>query len=180
MRGRTDVVQLSWSPPPEGVVTLRLTGEPGSWPPGTILPAVTRTRTVSRSLLARRPGPDRKMSVELTLPQARTFVTAITLGDDDAVVGRTVEITRGAPVRGLSARRFGGEVRLTWIWPDEAASAYVAWQPSATIEDQHGVSVARQQHRCSRRAYEAEGGFFGDNGAHRTTGRGLGRDYGQR
>ena len=148
MRGRTDVVQLSWSPPPEGVVTLRMAGEPASWPPGTTI-ARSDANSYGRPLAASEaPGPDRRMSCELTLPQARTFVTAITLGDADAVVGRTVEITRKAPVRGLSARRFGSEVRLTWIWPDEAASAYVAWQPSATIEDRHGVSGDRQQRRC--------------------------------
>jgi hypothetical protein len=159
MRGRTDVVQLSWSLPPAGVAALRMAGMPPPWPPGTIIARGDINGygwpVDANGVL----GPDRRMSCELTLPQARTFVTAITVGDTDAAVGRTVEITREAPVRGLSARRFGDEVRLTWIWPDEAAAAYVAWQPSATLEDQHGPPAGRQQRSCSRRGYEAEGGF---------------------
>jgi hypothetical protein len=158
MRGRSDVVQLSWSPPPAGVVSLRMAGEPAPWSSGAII-ACADANSYGRPLnVAGVPGPDRRMSCELTLPQARTFVTAITVGTADAAVGRTVEITRGAPVRGLSALRFGDEVRLTWIWPDDATAAYVAWQPSAA-EGQHGPAAARQQRRCSRRAFEAEGGF---------------------
>jgi hypothetical protein len=99
------------------------------------------------------------MTCEVRLPQTRTFVTAITVGEAQAVVGQTVDLTRDAPVRNLSARRFGPEVRLTWLWPEEAASAYVAWQPSAVVEDPHRSPVAREQRNCSRRGYEAEGGF---------------------
>jgi hypothetical protein len=164
LRGRTDVVQLSWSPPLAGVVTLRMTGEPARWPPGTII-AVGDANSYGHPLTTGgAPGPGRRMSCELTLPQARTFVTAITVGTAGAAVGGTVEVTMQAPVRGLSWRRFGDQVRLTWIWPDEAAFAYVAWQPSAAAEDQPGSSADRRQHSCSRRAYEAEGGFSASMG----------------
>ena len=158
MRGRTDIVQLSWSPPPTGVVSLRMAAEPPPWPTGTAIAsraADSYGRPLSASGVL---GPDRRMSHELMLPQARAFVTAITIRDADAAIGRTVEITRGAPVQGLSALRFGEEVRLTWKWPAEAIAAYVAWQPLGA-EDQHGPSAGRQQRRCSRRAYDAEGGF---------------------
>jgi hypothetical protein len=164
MGGGTDVVQLSWSPPPAGVVTLQLAGMPPPWPPGTTIgggDADSYGHPLTRGGAL---GPDGRMSCELTLPQARTFVTAITIGTADAAVGQTVEVTRQAPVRGLSCRRFGDQVRLTWIWPDEAAVAYVAWQPSAGGEDQPGSSAGRQQFRCSRRAYEAEGGFSASMG----------------
>jgi hypothetical protein len=158
MPGRTDIVQLSWTPPPTGVVCLRMAAEPPPWPAGTAI-ASWDTDSYGQPLNANGVlGPDQRMSHELTLPQAQTFVTAITIRDADAVSGRTVEITRGAPVQGLSARRFGEEVRLTWKWPDEAIAAYVAWQPS-TAEDQRRPSAGRQQQRCSRRAFEAEGGF---------------------
>lgn len=159
MRGRTDVVQLSWSLPPAGLVALRMAGERPPWLPATII-ARGDINGYGRPVDANGVlGPDRRMSCEITLPQVRTFVTAITVGETDAAVGRTVEITREAPVRGLSARRFEDEVRLTWIWPGEAAAAYVAWQPSAALEDQHGPPASRQQRTCSRREYEAEGGF---------------------
>jgi hypothetical protein len=157
--GRTDIVQLSWSPPPEGVVWLRLAAEPPPWPTGASI-ASRDANSYGQPLSASgTPGPDRRISRELTLPQERAFVTAMTVRDADAIVGRTAEITQGAPVRGLSARRFGEEVRLTWIWPDEAVAAQVGWQPAAAAEDERGSSAGRQQRRCSRRAYHDEGGF---------------------
>ena len=160
LRGRTDVVQLSWTPSAgDGVVVLRMAGEPALWPPGTTV-ARGAAEAFGRPLNANgMPGPDRRMSCEVTLPQERTFVTAITVGNADAAIGKTVELTRDAPVRGLSQRRFGKQVQLTWVWPDEAASAYVAWQPAAVIGNQDGSPSAREQRGCSKRAYEAEGGF---------------------
>lgn len=159
IRGRTDIVQLSWSPPPEGVVSLRMAQEPPPWRAGTIIGS-RDADSYGRSLgVGGMLGPDRRMSRELALPQARAFVTAMTVREADAAVGRTVEVTRGAPVRGLSALRFGEEVRLTWIWPEEATAAHVAWQPSAAVGDQQGPSGGRQQRSCSRRVFDAEGGF---------------------
>ena len=158
IRSRTDIVQLSWSPPPAGLVSMRMAAEPPPWAAGTIV-AASDADSYGRPLSATGvPGPDRRMTHELALPQARAFVTAMTVRDADAAVGRTVEITKGAPVRGLSARRFGDEVRLTWTWPEEATAAQVAWQPSAAI-DEGVASAGRQQRTCSRRAYNAEGGF---------------------
>jgi hypothetical protein len=159
MRGRTDVVQLSWSPPPAGVLSLRVAAAPPPWPTGTTI-ASSDANLYGRPLSADGvPGPDRRMHRELAVPEAQAFVTAFTVRDAEAAVGGTVEITRGAPVRDLSALRFGTEIRLTWTWPADAISAYVAWQPWAAVEDQLGASVRRQQRSCTRRAYEAEGGF---------------------
>ena len=159
IRGRTDLVQLSWSPPPGGLVTLRTTGEPAQWPPGSTIARSDADSYGQPLNVPGVPGPDRRMTCEVRLPQTRTFVTALTVGEVQAAVGRTVELTRDAPVRDLSYLRRGAEVLLTWTWPDEAASAYVAWQPLTEVEEQHGSSARREQLRCSRRAYEAEGGF---------------------
>lgn len=158
MPGRTDMVQLSWTPPPVGVVSLRMAGHRPPWPAGTSITdrdaeSYGEPLNVNGVL-----GPDQRMIHELMLPPSPTFVTALTIREADAMSGRTVEVTRGAPVRGLSARRFDEELRLTWSWPDEAIAAYVAWEP-LTAEAQRGPSVGRQQRRCSRRQYDAEGGF---------------------
>jgi hypothetical protein len=158
MPGRSDIVQLSWTPPSAGVVSLRIAAERPPWSAGTAI-ARRDAELYGEPLNVNGVlGPDQRMSHELTLPSARTFVTAMTIREADAMSGRTVEITRGAPVRGLSARRFDEELRLTWSWPEEAIAAYVAWQPLA-VKDQRGPSAGRQQRRCSRRQYEAEGGF---------------------
>jgi hypothetical protein len=159
IRSRTDIVQLSWSPPAAGVVSLRIAAEPPSWAAGTII-AARDADSYGRPLGATGvPGPDQRMTHELALPQTRAFVTAMTVRDVDAAVGSTVEVTKGAPIRGLSAQRFGDEVRLTWTWPEEATAAQVAWQPSAGLGDEDVASAGRQQRTCSRRAYDAEGGF---------------------
>jgi hypothetical protein len=158
MPGRADIVQLSWTPPAPGVVCFRMAGKPPPWPAGTAI-ASHDVDSYGQPLSAGGMlGPDQRMSRELSLPENRTFVTAFTIGDADAVSGRTVEITREAPVRGLSWQRFGEEVRLVWKWPDETIAAYVAWQPIAAA-DQPGPAPGRQQRKCSRRAFEAEGGF---------------------
>jgi hypothetical protein len=159
IRSRTDIVQLSWSPPPAGMVSLRIAAEPPPWSAGTIVATGDADAYGQPLAAAGVPGPDRRMTHELALPQARAFVTAMTVRGPEAAVGRTAEITKGAPVRGLSARRFGDEVRLTWTWPEEAIAARVAWQPSVAIGDEGVASAGRQQRTCSRRAYDAEGGF---------------------
>lgn len=158
MPGRADVVQLSWTPPSSGVVSFRMAGKRPSWPAGTAI-ASQNVDAYGQPLAADGMlGPDQRMSRELPLPEDRTFVTAFTIRDGDAVSGRTVDITREAPVRDLSCQRFGEEVRLAWKWPDETSAAYVAWQPMAAA-DHPGPAAGRQQRRCSRRAFEAEGGF---------------------
>ena len=158
MPGRADVVQLSWTPPSSGVVSFRMAGKRPSWPAGTAI-ASQHVDAYGQPLAADGMlGPDQRMSRELPLPEDRTFVTAFTIRDGDAVSGRTAEITREAPVRDLSCQRFGEEVRLAWKWPDETSAAYVAWQPMAAADDP-GPAAGRQQRRCSRRAFEAEGGF---------------------
>jgi hypothetical protein len=160
IRSRTDIVQLSWSPPPAGLVSMRMAPDPPPWREGTAVTTGDVDGYGSPLGVTGLPGPDRKMTHELTLPAARAFVTAMTVLGPAAAVGRTVEVTRGAPVRGLSARRFGDEVRLTWAWPEEAIAARVAWQPSAvTGGGVTGVAAGREERTCTRRAYDAEGGF---------------------
>ena len=138
---------------------MRVAADPPPWQEGTVV-TIRDMDGYGRPLgVTGVPGPDRKMTHELPLPPARAFVTAMTARGATAAVGRTVDITRGAPVRGLSARRFGDEVRLTWTWPEEAIAARIAWQPSAVTGDGGAVPAGRQERTCSRQKYEAEGGF---------------------
>ena len=159
IRSSTDIVQLSWSPPAAGLVSMRMAAGPSPWREGSVVTIRDVDGYGSPLLVTGVPGPDRKMTHELPLPPTRAFVTAMTVLGGSAAVGRTVEITRGAPVRGLSVRRFGDEVRLTWTWPEEAIAARVAWQPSAVVGDAGAAPAGRQEQACSRRKYDAEGGF---------------------
>ena len=65
------------------------------------------------------------------------------------------EIWLVEPVRGLSARRMYDQVRLGWIWPEQATDALVRWPGG--------------EHRCSRRVYDDEGGVVITVGAAETT-----------
>ena len=160
IRNRTDIVQLSWSPPPAGVLRLRMAAGRPEWKVGTVV-AAHEAESYGRPLdAAGVPGPDRRMTLQVELPQQTTFVTAMTVRDAGAVVGQTVEITKGAPVRDLTAKRFGPEVRLTWKWPSEdAVAAHVAWQPSGLVDGRRVGPADRQRRTCTRRQHDDEGGF---------------------
>src|SRR5207302_4644087 len=59
IRSRTDIVQLSWSPPPAGLVSMRMAAEPPPWAAGTIV-AASDADSYGRPLSATGvPGPDR-------------------------------------------------------------------------------------------------------------------------
>jgi hypothetical protein len=71
----------------------------------------------------------------------------------DITAGRAGEAPAATPVRNLSALRFQEQVRLSWIWPQGATAALVAWWPQA------GPSEPTGRRLCSHREYLAEGGF---------------------
>ncbi|MGH4010564.1 MAG: hypothetical protein ACRDTH_20800 [Pseudonocardiaceae bacterium] len=74
-------------------------------------------------------------------------------GGDTPAVGPAGGVSAAAPVRNLSALRFQEEVRLRWIWPDNATAALVTWRPEAGHREPTGGRL------CSLRAYLGEGGF---------------------
>jgi hypothetical protein len=108
---RTDIVQLSWSPPAAGVVSLRMAAEPPRWDAGTII-SIGVADSYGQPLSAVGvPGPDRRMTCELAMPPARAFVTPMTFREEEATVGRYVRSPReprsGAFRRAASAKKCG-------------------------------------------------------------------------
>jgi hypothetical protein len=91
-----------------------------------------------------RRGPDGRAVLEISLPPGRHHLVALTVGRNAWVAGSSREIWLVEPVRGLSARRMYDQVRLGWIWPEQATDAVVRWTGG--------------EHRCSRRVYDDEGG----------------------
>ncbi|MCI2416169.1 hypothetical protein MOQ72_01930 [Saccharopolyspora sp. K220] len=61
------------------------------------------------------------------------------------------------PVTALDARRFGGELMLSWVWPDDVRMAEVSWTHTAA-----GVETGRL--RLTRQQYQADGGCRIDAG----------------
>jgi hypothetical protein len=139
------VIVARWTPPDHGQVRLALFGQPPPWPAGTALrpgeaaglhavPGVTRT------------DPDGRHSQRLRPPPGRQYLVAVTVGRNAAVAGHAVEVRLAEPVRDLCAVRLHDEVRLSWIWPDDAIDALVLW--------------AGREQSCSRRSYRDDGGMM--------------------
>ena len=54
------------------------------------------------------------------------------MGPGEAVRGQDVAVELIEPVRDVRARRFGDDVRVTWVWPEEIAAADVTWAGGQT------------------------------------------------
>jgi len=136
-------VLAAWTRPGYGQVRLALADKPPRWPAGTLL----RPEQTARLQLVReiaQLGSDGRDVVALRPPPGRSSLFALTMGHNAAAVGNAVEIRLAEPVRSLSAHRMQDEVRLAWVWPDDATDAVVRWPG--------------HERRCSRRAYGDEGG----------------------
>jgi hypothetical protein len=136
-------VLASWTRPGYGQVRLALADKPPPWPAGTLLRPEQTARLPLVREIAQRAGDGRDV-VALRPPPGRSSLFALTMGHNVAAVGNAVEVRLAEPVRSLSAHRMQDEVRLAWVWPDDATDAVVRWPG--------------HERRCSRRAYGDEGG----------------------
>ncbi|MFD3684295.1 hypothetical protein ACFWTE_05695 [Nocardiopsis sp. NPDC058631] len=154
-------VWARWTRPSRGRVVLRVGPEPARWAPGTVADPEELASHGPEVLQEPGPSPEGEPGpgqerVELCLGAGTSHVLAATVAGGRAVVGDSVRITTAPPVEGLCAERFDTSVRLVWTWPDGAAAALVSWR-----SDLPGVPGSRSANalRCTRRQYEANGGF---------------------
>lgn len=145
--------ELTWTIPPSGTVSIRLSETRPRWPVG-MMAAPAELAAFGQPL----PGtpermPDGQARLAVRELRGRRFLTATTSTTSQTLVGNTVELTVGEPVRDLSAERLDEVVRLSWVWPDESTSARVRWWPTGA-EGQLG-----EQTEVLRRAYVDGGGF---------------------
>ncbi len=135
-------VALSWTPPRHGQVRLVRAAHPPGWPAG------GRVRP-DRGALTGIPGQPRKDDngravLPARLPFGRHFVTPLTESGRIVVAGPTAEIMLMAPARDPQATRRANDVKLSWVWPDDATDVVIRHPDGET--------------KCSRRAYYEEGG----------------------
>ena len=143
-------VRLSWTPPADGRVELRRDTAPPRATAGTEL-AVAELPTVGQALIGRVLGVvDGRARFVAELPPGRSWITAVTMAGDLAVVGRTQELTMISPVRDLRARRVGARITLTWTWPEAVEVCRVEWE-GRTLD-------------CGRRRFTDDGGLTVDAG----------------
>jgi hypothetical protein len=159
-------VQLSWTAPPAGSVSIRVASTHPPWSAGSTVPLAELTRH-GRPL----PGVpeergDGTMALRTTAGAGRCYLIPVTVGSDTAVVGTTVVLAMISPVQRLRQRRFGEVVRLSWNWPPDVSVCRVRWRPTwdgarAGAGTALGVGTANDggQRDCTRRSYDDDGGF---------------------
>lgn len=156
-------IQLIWTIPDSGAVSVHLSEAPLPWPAG----ATASPAELSAFGQPLQGTPERLPNgqARLTVPtvQGRRFLTATTSNSCQAVIGNTVELTVGEPVRRLVAERLAGVIRLSWVWPDESTSARIRWWPTGAEAEFRG------EVECLRRGYLDGGGFDVDVGPEAVT-----------
>jgi hypothetical protein len=156
--------RISWTPPRDGRVELRLHTAPPDATTGAEL-AVSELPAVGRALIGRVLGAvDGRAGFVAEVPAGHSWITAVTIAGDLAVVGRIQELTMISPVRDLRARRVGARITLTWLWPEAVELCRVEWE--GRTKD------------CGRRRFVDDGGLTVDAGARpvRLTVRSVARD----
>lgn len=138
-----------WTPVPGFVV------EVWRFPPHADLPA---GQAVSLSQLrSLGGGPLSPLSVaatpgtlEFAAPQGVLKAAPVTLvSGDEAILGGPVLTGTVPGVTSAVAEEFGGELRLSWVWPEGDHRVEVAWTENG----------ARRSRRVTRARYQADGGF---------------------
>lgn len=157
---REGTTVVSWPPPPLGRVSVWVGPREPAWPRGTRLGEHDLAAFGAEAGEVPGPVADGRIGARVPVPPGTSYVLAVTVAGEDRVAGAHRRVTEVPQVRELRAQRFGSTVRLSWAWPEHAASALVLWGPPGA-EVGGGVEGAIGGGRafCSRRRYEREGGF---------------------
>ena len=144
---------LSWTIPDSGSVSVRVgKARPPSAPGATATQAQLSAFGEQLGGAAER-LPDGRARLTALAPHGRRFLTALTSNTSQTVVGNTVELAVGEPVRGLNAERLDEVVHLSWVWPAESTSVRVRWWATGDEAEARGETI------CLRRAYLDGGGL---------------------
>nr|MDT0664772.1 hypothetical protein [Micromonospora sp. DSM 115978] len=119
----------SWSPPQRGSVELRVFDRRPDLREGAVVSAVS-VQSTGAGLVLDGPAGSGELRASVPTDGRQYWLVPFTVLDDHAVVGTPQRLdARLPPVRGLAARRLGGDVvRLTWHWPGQAPEVLVGWK----------------------------------------------------
>ncbi|HEU4710271.1 MAG TPA: zinc ribbon domain-containing protein [Pyrinomonadaceae bacterium] len=150
------LINLTWTPPPRGTVSIyRSTTEP-DWKSGTQL----QLANVGR-LGARVQSTSESQAVDQNLPEGAVYYTPLTVFGDVAIIGTPRRFVALPDIQNLVAEDFGRYLQLRWEWPKDCSSAMVAWRLDAFPEDAHDPLATK--HKISLGQYEREGAFRFEN-----------------
>ncbi|MEV4350358.1 hypothetical protein AB0J83_38370 [Actinoplanes sp. NPDC049596] len=141
-RGGHVLVRLTWPAGP-APVRVRYAPDPPPWEYGsTISPATAGRYGAEVPGLPELSGG--ACVLEAEIPLGPQMYVPLTTGPGGLVAGRPVHLGQTEPVRGLRTLRTGGEVRVTWAWPEDAGLVEVQWE-------RPGAGTTRR--RMTRAAY---------------------------
>ncbi|GIJ48326.1 hypothetical protein Val02_52120 [Virgisporangium aliadipatigenens] len=140
--GDTARVRLSW-PAAAGNVRIRYASRMPTWEAGELVPLPDLDR-FGRDVAGTPVVDGDRAVLDADVPNGPQVYVPFAFGGTGAVVGRAVELAHTSPIRQLHARRAGGQVVLTWVWPEQVRMAEVEW---------NSVDVPRQVRRVSRAQY---------------------------
>jgi hypothetical protein len=143
------MMRLSWSQRPGSEIVIRRSTQPCPWAYGQAV-ALTELAGYGVELDGTLTVKGESITLVTPLPPGRSYCVPFTLDIGSAVRGQDTVVDLADPVRRLRAQRFGDDVRVTWLWPDEVNAADVQWAGDAQRSCGHRrVTVAQ---------YRAEGG----------------------
>ena len=155
---REGTTVVSWPSPPLGRVSVWVGPREPVWVRGARLTERDLAAFGTEAVEAPGPVAGGRIGVRVSVPPGTSHVLAVTVAGEERVAGAHRRVTEVPQVRELRAQRFGSTVRLSWSWPEHAASALVVWGPSGP-DHGDGDEGAGGRSFCSRRRYEREGGF---------------------
>jgi hypothetical protein len=145
---------LTWSPPPEGRVEIRMTESAPTAADGVVPAEDVEVKTV----LDVRSGSPATGRVRVAPPgRIRScWLVPVTLFGPMAALGAAVRVDRALPcVRHLDADHLGRVVRLTWEWPDEVHEVQLLHRTAAAPTGAEDDLATRRL--VTRAAYDSDG-----------------------
>ncbi|MGH3998591.1 MAG: hypothetical protein ACRDTJ_14145, partial [Pseudonocardiaceae bacterium] len=136
-------VRLSWRQRPGSEIVIRRSPQPCPWEYGQAV-ALAELVNYGVELDGTLTAKGESMTLVAPSPAGRSYYVPFTLGTDDAVRGQEAVVDLIVPMHRVRAQRFGGDVRVTWLWPAEVSVADVQW--------------AGGRRRITRQQYRDEGG----------------------
>lgn len=124
--GRTPRVEASWPRHPGHDVRIRFSSSSCPWRPGDrISPA--ELDQFGAELHGERLPRGKRTVLTADVPSGRLTYVPFAGHADEIVVGQAFSFTAATPVTGARAERRGGEILVSWIWPDGTPEVTVRW-----------------------------------------------------
>jgi hypothetical protein len=119
-------VRLSWSQRSGSEIVIRRSPHPCPWEYGQFV-ALAELAGYGVGLDGTLTAKGESMTLVAAMPPGRCYCVPFTVDPYGAVCGQYAVVDLANPVRRLRAQRFGGDVRVTWRWPDKVSAADVQW-----------------------------------------------------